>query len=498
METKSLRNKAETELQQKIESLAPEVLSDQSIEDLKAQMEHLLHEVQVYEQELEIQNQELRETQAALEKSRDRYAELFDFAPTGYVTLNDRGVIKDINLAAAGLLGRDRRRLIGFPFVHFVASDDQLAFLTHLTRCKRHGEGNKVITELLLKIPGKIALPVQLYSVAARSEAEAFEGLFRTALTDISERRQAEAEVLRAQRELERRVEERTMELREANELLMAEVEHRERLEYELRRRMRELAKADRHKDEFLAMLSHELRNPLAAIANAGEVLGRQTNGQEGVLGRITRIIKSQAAHLQHLLDDLLDVARVTRGKIVLHRDIVELSAVVNQAVETHRALIERRSQRLAVTLPPEPVYVDADATRLVQIVGNLLHNAAKFTEPGGEIVLTAEREDGEAVIRVRDNGAGIAPELLGHVFDLFTQEDRSLARSSGGLGIGLALVRKLTEMHGGRVEAASPGAGQGSEFTVRLPVANRPAAAVGDCGEPDRDEPGCGECPAI
>jgi PAS domain S-box-containing protein len=490
MKTKTLGEKAETELQEKIESLVPEYGNGQSLEDLRERMKHLLHEVQVYEQELEIQNQELREAQAALEKSRDGYVNLFDFAPVGYVTLSDRGVIKDINLTAAGLLGRERGYLVGFPFIHFVAREDRTAFLAHLRRC-RH-KGGRAITDLLLDTRDGEALPVQLYSVSALGEGAG--GSIRTAITDIRERKKAEADLRRARRELERRVEKRTAELREANELLMAEIVERGRLEQELRRRMQELAEADRHKDEFLAMLAHELRNPLAAIANAGEVLRRQAGNEAGPSGRIARIIKTQAAHLQHLLDDLLDVARVTRGKIVLHKNLVEVSAIVNQAVETHRALIEGRGQRLAVTLSPNPMYLDADPTRCVQIVGNLLHNAAKFTGPGGEITLTVTREDGEAVIRVRDNGAGIPSKLIGHIFDLFTQEDRSLARSTGGLGIGLALVRRLTEMHGGRVEAASPGTGQGSEFTVRLPVANRTPEAR-DCSELNFGESGSWEC---
>jgi PAS domain S-box-containing protein len=473
MDKKTLRIRAETELQQRIETLGPESLRAESIETTREQLRHLLHEAQVYEQELEIQNHELREAQKALETSRDRYADLFDFSPLGYVIFDPHGVIKEINLTAARMLGWERHTLVGFSLIHFMAAEDRQVFLGHLRRCRQR-EADGITTELRIAGQDGTAYPVELYSVADRSGPDRV--WFRTAIICIARRKQAEEALLRARNELERRVEERTAELREANEALTAEIRERGRLEQELRRRMEELAEADRYKDEFLAMLAHELRNPLAAIANAGEVLRRQAEGQAGVSGRIAQIIKSQTAHFKVLLDDLLDVARVTRGKIVLNREIVALSEIVAQAVETHRALIEERGHRLAVTLPAEPVYFNADPTRCIQILGNLLHNAAKFTGPGGAIELSAQREDGEAVIRVRDNGPGIPPELLARIFEPFTQEDRTLARSSGGLGIGLALARRLAEMHGGRVEAVSPGPGQGSEFTVRLPLAERPS----------------------
>jgi CheY-like chemotaxis protein len=274
---------------------------------------------------------------------------------------------------------------------------------------------------------------------------------------------------------------ERTAELVTANATLREEIARRERLEMELRERNEELAEADRHKDEFMAMLAHELRNPLAAIANAGEVLRRHTEDSvsEDICGRVARIIQNQSTHFKVLLDDLLDVARVTRGKIMLDRKVVMLCEILRQAAETHRGLMEERGHRLSLALPEQPIYIEADFTRCVQIVGNLLHNAAKFTPPGGIIEVEIARESDEAVIRVRDNGAGISPELLARIFDPFTQEDRTLARSTGGLGIGLALVRRLAEMHGGRVEAASVGPGQGSEFTVRLPAAPEPPAAA-------------------
>jgi signal transduction histidine kinase len=244
-----------------------------------------------------------------------------------------------------------------------------------------------------------------------------------------------------------------------------------ERLAAELRARAEALADSDRRKDEFLAMLAHELRNPLGAIANAAYVLG-QMGSAEPPAERSIAVIQRQIQHLVRLVDDLLDVSRITRGKVELRRGPADLKDAVRHAVETTRPVIEARQHHLRLTLPAEPLPLHADVTRLEQVVGNLLRNAARYTEPGGRIEVEARRESHEAVLAVRDNGAGIAPDLLPRVFDLFIQGEQSLDRSGAGLGIGLTLVRSLVEMHGGRVEAKSDGPGRGSEFIVRLPLA--------------------------
>jgi PAS domain S-box-containing protein len=233
------------------------------------------------------------------------------------------------------------------------------------------------------------------------------------------------------------------------------------------------LKEADRRKDEFLAMLAHELRNPLASIRNSVHVL-KLLGGADPNLQRCRDTIERQVAHLTRLVDDLLEVSRITQGKIGLHREVLDLAVVVGRAVETARSLINARGHQLTVTLPPEPVLVEGDPTRLTQVLANLLHNAAKYTGEAGHIAITVDRQDGEAVMRVRDNGIGILPELLPRVFDLFTQGNRALARSEGGLGIGLTLVRNLVAMHHGRVEAHSEGPGKGSEFVVYLPTVER------------------------
>ncbi len=230
------------------------------------------------------------------------------------------------------------------------------------------------------------------------------------------------------------------------------------------------LQEADQRKDEFLAMLAHELRNPLAPIRTAVQLLRLKELGEPQRV-RARDIIDRQVEHLVCLIDDLMDVSRITRGLITLQREPVLLAAVVARAVETTRPAIDARGHELLVNLPDEPLTVNGDKTRLVQVIANILHNAAKFTDTGGRIVLTAGHDRGQAVITVTDTGAGIPPDVLPTVFDLFTKAHHQVDSGQGGLGIGLALVRRLVEMHEGTVDARSDGAGLGSEFTVRLPL---------------------------
>ena len=227
---------------------------------------------------------------------------------------------------------------------------------------------------------------------------------------------------------------------------------------------------ADRRKGEFLAMLGHELRNPLAPILNALHVM-RMPNVDAESIQAARDIAERQVKHLARLVDDLLDLSRIDSGKIELRKGRVDLREAVSRAVETTRPLIESRRHSLSVRLPDDPLPLEGDAARLEQVLSNLLNNAAKYTEPGGKLDLSVERQNGRFVVKVRDNGIGIAPELLPRVFDLFTQADCSLDRSQGGLGIGLTLVRSLVEMHGGRVAAHSEGTGRGSEFLIVLPA---------------------------
>ncbi|HET8713043.1 MAG TPA: ATP-binding protein [Gemmatimonadales bacterium] len=243
------------------------------------------------------------------------------------------------------------------------------------------------------------------------------------------------------------------------------------------KRVQRELTEADERKNEFLALLAHELRNPLGPIRHAVKILRARTPNPEE-LQWATSIIDRQTEHMTRLVEDLLDVARITRGTIELRHERVDIGGILKSAVEASHAMMERHHHQLRVTAPAQPLFVQGDTTRLVQVVTNLLDNAAKYTDPGGKVWLSGEREGDMVVIRVKDTGIGIPSEVLPRIFDMFTQSTMSLERAQGGLGVGLALVERLVKMHGGSVSAHSAGAGQGSQFTIRLPLAQSQKAA--------------------
>ena len=260
----------------------------------------------------------------------------------------------------------------------------------------------------------------------------------------------------------------------------------RRRLEDNLRELAANLSEADRRKNEFLAMLAHELRNPLAPISNAARAL-RLGAGEGESLRSASDMLERQVKQMSRLVDDLLDMSRITRGRIELRKEPLELAPVVNHAVEAARALYRSMDHELTVTMPDAPMQLSADPTRLAQVIGNLLNNASKFTDKGGHVWLTVEKDGHDAVIRVRDNGIGIAEEHIPGLWEMFAQVDTSLERSRGGLGIGLTLVKTLVEMHGGTVHAQSDGPARGSEFTVRLPVLSDAVrrASLADVSEP-------------
>ena len=242
----------------------------------------------------------------------------------------------------------------------------------------------------------------------------------------------------------------------------------------------RKLAEADARKNEFLAMLGHELRNPLAPIRNAVKIM-KQRGSDDPDICWARDVVDHQVRHMGQLVDDLLEISRVTGGKVRLQKEAVDVATIVAFAVETSRPSIEAQHHRLSISLPADPMYVDADSIRMAQVLSNLLNNAAKYTQSGGQIRLAAAHDGDEVVFRIRDNGIGIPPEMLSQIFDLFAQVDHSLDHSQGGLGLGLTLVRSLIEMHGGTVQALSDGLGRGSEFIVRLPR----LASVGEPAKP-------------
>jgi PAS domain S-box-containing protein len=460
----------------------------QTVEELQTALE----ELHVAEEELRHQNEELLATRHAVEVERLRYQELFELAPDAYLLTDTRGTILEANRAAGALLNVPPESLVRKLLVRFLELEHRRGYREWLSRLP---EADGIHAwELRLRPyhrePLDIAVTVAIIR-NAKDEPRDLHWLLR----DISPRKRAEEQLQTLHAELEERVRERTRQLEDANrqkeELLVREREARARAEAaagEIARLYQELKKADRSKDEFLAMLAHELRNPLAPLRNAVSV--RRLGGHHPELvEKAWTMVERQVEHLSRLVDDLLDVSRITQGKIELRKQSVRLAEVVDRAVEDIGPFIEESGHTLMVALPPDPMDLEADPVRLCQILVNLLHNAAKYTERGGRIELSAERAGGDVLIRVRDTGVGIAPELLPRVFDLFSQAERSLDRSQGGLGIGLTLVRRLVEMHGGRVSAVSSGPGQGSEFTVRLPTLS-PAPAAHKPAAPPSSEP--------
>jgi signal transduction histidine kinase len=280
-------------------------------------------------------------------------------------------------------------------------------------------------------------VPVPVVPEILRAKVSVFADLYRKT-----------QQLTRLNAELERRVSERTADLQASTE---------------------RLEEADRRKDRFLATLAHELRNPLAPIASATKIIGMKATADPNVQWA-RQAIERQLAHLTRLVDDLLDVNRISQNKLELRKEKTDLNAIVNAASESSRPLIEQFGHKLTVNLPENPVYLQADVVRLSQVFTNLLNNSAKFTNRGGRIELTAEVVANDVVLRVKDNGIGIAPEHIPHISELFYQNDSSLEKAQGGLGVGLTLVWQLVEMHGGSVEARSDGIGRGSEFIVRLP----------------------------
>ncbi len=252
----------------------------------------------------------------------------------------------------------------------------------------------------------------------------------------------------------------------------------------------RKLAEADVRKNEFLAMLGHELRNPLAPIRNAVKIM-KQRGSDDPDLCWARNVVDHQVRQMAQLVDDLLEISRVTSGKVRLQQEPVDVATIVAFAVETSRPTIDARNHRLSIALPARPVLVNADPLRMAQVLSNLLNNAAKYTKPGGQIRLAAKTERDEVVFRVRDTGIGIPPEMLSTIFELFTQVDHSLDHSEGGLGLGLTVVKSLVEMHGGSVQAQSAGLGRGSEFIVRLPAsADAPLKVEPAHGVPPANQP--------
>jgi signal transduction histidine kinase/ActR/RegA family two-component response regulator len=393
----------------------------------------LLHDLEVHQVELELQNEELRKSRQEVELGLQRYSELFDFAPIGYAVLGSDETILAVNHAGAHLLGRARSLLNRRGFASLVALRDRSS-LAAVLRMVRNGSA-KASCEVELNVEVEPRTVVRLTaSMLTRPDPT-----FLLAFADITAERR------------------KTVELAEAERALREE---------------------DARKDEFLAMLSHELRNPLTPIRSSLYALD---HGQpDAAMARKAReTIERQVTHLTRIIDDLLDVTRIRRGKIRLTRTRFDLGALVKSVIDDHRAAFEEKGVSLEACAPSGTLRVDADPTRIIQVLSNLLGNARKFTPQGGRVEVRVQKVGARVEVRVCDNGAGIASELLGHMFEPFHQAPQTLDRSTGGLGLGLAMVKGLVELHGGTAEIASSGLDRGTQVTLRLPLADGPQPVI-------------------
>ena len=403
----------------------------------------LREEAEKFNAQLQEKMAEVERTAGALRQSEERFRALYGALPVAAFVCDRNAVIQNYNPRAVELWGREPEIGVekhcgsmklwlpnGTLLPH--AQSPMMEVLRTGTACRN--------VELFIERPDGSRLPVTVNFCALRNAQGEVEGAVAS-FDDITERKKNE-------------------------EALHDAVER--------------LAMADRQKDEFMAVLAHELRNPLAPIKSAAQVL-RLARIDDPTVIRAQGIIERQANHMIRLVDDLLDISRLQNGKVRLQRENVNLSVAVSNALESCRPFIMAQNHEVTLNVQrTPPVYFDADPARVEQIVGNIISNAAKYTPPNGRIQVSAAAENGMAVIRVKDNGAGIEPSMLGRVFDVYTQVVQSLERSQGGLGLGLKLVRELVRLHGGTVEAKSEGLGKGSEFIVRFPqVAEAPVAEV-------------------
>ncbi len=408
-------------------------------------------------------------------------ASLLEALPHGALFAGPDGVVRAANEHAAAHLEVGRTELVGARLVDLMARRKIPGFDALLEEMTVGGVGRRDSPVTSAGRSTRVSVSLvrhadgQVMGTLAILEDITPESALRRRCEDLkAELEQAQCDVVRRVADAEHAAVISRNELQAANEELQL-------VNGELRERLQQLDEADRmneRKNEFLAMLAHELRNPLAPLVSALHLIRERLPG-EPLVRQAMQIAERQVRHQTRLLDDLLDVSRLAAGKIDLERSSVDLTAIVRQAIEAADLSIRSNAHELVLDLPPAPTFVEGDATRLEQIVWNLLSNAVKYTTSGGRIGIRLGEREGQVILMVSDSGVGIAPDVLPRIFDLFVQGDASLARSQGGLGIGLTLVRRLVELHGGSVAARSAGRGRGSEFEVRLPV-GRPHPAAG------------------
>jgi PAS domain S-box-containing protein len=372
-----------------------------------------------------------KRSEEAMRVSETRFRAIFENAATGIAITDWQGRFLQCNPAYCKLIGYTNEELGQINFSDLILPDDHAGNLAEIRRLKDKELSSFEIENRYVRKDGEVVWVRK--SVSLLHDQEDQPPHILALITDVTERRHMEAALL----------------------------------------------EADRRKDQFLAMLAHELRNPLAPIRNAVSALQKLNDDDPAAKNRarlLITMVERQVEHLIRLVDDLLDVARITTGKIELRKQLVDLGDIMRQAIETSQPAIDAGQHVVTVSLADQPLTVDGDPVRLTQVFANLLNNAAKYTPPEGRIEISTKRDGDEAVVSIRDNGIGIRAEMLPRVFDLFFQTGRAKSREQGGMGIGLALARSLVEMHGGQVEARSDGPGRGSEFVVRLPLAAAPS----------------------
>jgi PAS domain S-box-containing protein len=421
-----------------LENLRKEALDRLSRNDPMGQAQsettRLLHELEVHRIELEMQNEQLRSAQHDLEVGLDRYTQLFDFAPIGYATLTAHGDVREVNHAGATLLQDTRANILGRRFTHFLGGEHRDAFDQVLAEVAR--DNLKKVVELELAQRGMIdQRPIARVSVSSLAGRLP---IFLVAFEDVSAQKHAEAA---------------------------------------LRRADDALREADRRKDEFLAVVSHELRTPLSSVLMHAQLL-LHTGLDAAMVAQSARVIERAVKEQTRLIDELLDVSRIVAGKLVFQQESVDVASVVRAAVDTVVSEAKKKDIKIELTIDGGGHRLTGDAIRLQQAIQNLLVNAVKFTPMSGSTYVSLRAVDGQARIQVRDTGDGIDPHLLPHLFERFWQADRSSTRSTGGLGLGLSIVRSIVDAHGGTIRAESRGKGLGSTFTIELPLPKeRPAS---------------------
>jgi PAS domain S-box-containing protein len=407
------------------------------------QLRRNLHDLEVYKEEVELQREQLLTSHRLLEGARDRYADLFDFAPVAYVVLDQNGTLQDVNRAGADLLGTERSRLIGFPFITLVVQGERRAFLDLLAACRRGGPARE--TELTLAGRKGRVVPVH---VQLRQAATDSGNVLHLALLDLTERRRLEEERRLAEEEKRR-------------------LAHRE-----------EVARAaSEAKDRFIAMLSHELRTPLAPVLVTLGTLARHDipDWMTPAIRMIRRNVELEA----RLIDDLLDITRIVRGKLRLEREVVDAHAIVNEVVGLCADEMRTSGVDLALDLRAASHHLHTDPVRLRQVMWNVLRNAVQHNPSGGRIVIRSKNDRSRRLtLTVHDTGAGMPPELLARLFTPFAQGERAPSTRTG-LGLGLAICKGIVEAHGGRISASSEGPGKGSTFTLELDTVRAPAVDV-------------------